>query len=164
MDRTFNGFSRHSRRISRTHKGTSKELEDLEKCRSSKQPQKLDDLIANTKQNLKGHGKAKSVWFHQRGFFELTDCKGQKKRFRVEDYITQRLQVLEQDDDHVAWQLLECRFAECEASAIAYLDALNASSSHPGPGAGSEDLDTEPPSEAPGAGSEDTDKEPPSEV
>ena len=158
MDRTFNGFSRHSRRISRTHKGTSKELEDLEKCRSSKQPQKLDGLIANTKENLKGHG-AKSVWFHQSGFFELTNCKGQKKRFRISGYETQRLEVLEQDDNHVAWKLLESRFAECEASAIAYLDALNASSSHPGPGAGSEDPDKEPPSE----GSEDTDVEPPSE-
>ena len=125
------------------------------KCRSSTQPQKLDDLIANTKQNLKGHGKAKSVWFNQRGFFELTDCKGQKNRFRISGYETQRLEVLEQDDNHVAWKLLESRFAECEASAIAYLDALNASSSHPGPGAGSEDPDKEPPSE----GSEDTDVE-----
>ena len=161
MDRTLNGFSRHSRRISRTHKGTSKELkelEDLEQCRSSKQHQKLDGLIANTKENLQGLG-AKSVWFHQAGFFELTNCKGQKNRFRVEGYITQRLEVLEQDDNHVAWKLLESRFAECEASAIAYLDALNASSSHPGPGAGSEDPDKEPPSE----GSEDTDVEPPRE-
>ena len=123
----------------------------------------MDDLLANTKQNLKGHGKAKSVWFHQRGFFELTDCKGQKKKFRVEDYRDQCLQVLEQPDHQAAWQILEYRFAECEASAIAYLDALNASSSHPGPGAGSEDTDKEPPSEAPGAGSEDTDVEPPSE-
>ena len=94
--------------------------------------------------------------------FELTDCKGQKKRFRVQDYRDQRLQVLEQDDNQ-AWQLLECRFAECEASAIAYLDALSASSSRPGPGAGSEDPDKEPPSEVPGAGSEDRDVEPPSE-
>ena len=48
-----------------------------------------------------------------------------------------------------------------EAAAIKYLDALSASSSPPGPGAGSEDPHKEPPSEVPG--SEDTDVEPPSE-
>ena len=147
MDRTLNGFSSHSRRSSRTHKGTSKELEDLEKSRSSKQPQKLDGLIANTKENLKGHG-AKSVWFHQSGLFELRTRQGQKKRFPVYDYKDQRLEVLEQPDDHPAWKLLESKFSVCEASAIAFLDASNASSSHPGP-------DKDPPSE----GSEDTDVE-----
>ena len=144
MGRTFNGFSRPSRRISRTHKETSKELEDLETCRSSKQPQKLDGLIENTKGNLKAHG-AKSVWFHQSGIFELRTCQGQKKRFPVYDYKDQRLEVLEQPDDHPAWKLLESKFSVCEASAIAFLDASNASSSHPGP-------DKDPPSE----GSEDT--------
>ena len=128
-------------------RGPRRNWSTSKKSRSSKQPQKLDGLIENTKGNLKGHG-AKSVWFHQSGFFELTTCKGQKKRFRVSGYKDQRLEVLEQADDHPAWKLLESRVAECEASAIAFLDAQTASSSHPGP-------DKDPPSE----GSEDTDVE-----
>ena len=128
-------------------RGARRNWSTSKKSRSSKQPQKLDGLIENTKGNLKAHG-AKSVWFHQSGIFELRTCQGQKKRFPVDDYKDQRLEVLEQPDDHPAWKLLESKFSVCEASAIAFLDASNASSSHPGP-------DKDPPSE----GSEDTDVE-----
>ena len=95
--------------------------------------------------------------------FEVTTYGGRKRRLPAPDFSDKRLQALEHDDNQ-AWQVLEGCFADCEASAIEYLDALSASSSHPGPGAGSEDPAKEPPSEVSGAGSEDTDKEPPSEV
>ena len=104
-----------------------------------------------------------SLFGSRSGLFEVTTCDGQKNSFRVQDYSDQRLQVLEQDDNQQAWQLLECRFAECEASAIAYLDALSASSSPPGPGAGSEDREGTGGPRSDLEGAEDTDVEPPSE-
>ena len=61
--------------------------EDLEgtggprkKGRTSKEPQRLEELIAKTKQILKEHGKAKAVWFNRRGFFEAKACDGQHKK------------------------------------------------------------------------------------
>ena len=109
-------------------------------------------MIAKTKQILKEHGKAKAVWFNRRGHFEARTCDGQHTYFAVPDYRDQHLQVLEQDDNEEVWQLLQCRFAECEAAALEWLDGVSASISAPGP---SEVPDKEPPSEVPG--SEDMD-------
>ena len=131
--------------------------------RTSKEPQRLEELIAKTKQILKEHGKAKAVWFNRRGHFEARTCDGQHKYFAVPDYRDMHLQVLEQDDNEEVWQLLQCRFAECEAAAIAWLDSLSASSSPPGPGAGSEDREGTGGPRSDLEGAEDTDVEPPSE-
>jgi len=101
------------------------------------------------------------VYFLRSGCWEVRGCDGQKKRFWVPEY-DKRLR-LKSNDDEQAWQILLCRFAECEAAAIAYLDSLSASSSPPGPGAGSEDREGTGGPQSDLEGAEDTAVEPPSE-
>ena len=133
------------------------------KGRTSKEPQKLEDLIATTRQILKRHVKAKTVYFLRSCCWEVRGRDGQKKRFWVPEYDNKRLLLESNVDDAEAWQILLCRFAECEAAAIAYLDSLSASSSPPGPGAGSEDREGTGGPRSDLEGAEDTDVEPPSE-
>ena len=78
--------------------------------------------------------------------FEVTTDQGQKW-FAVANYIAMHRQVLEQDNNDQAWQVLQGSFAECQANAVEFLNAKSASSSHPVHGAGPADPDEEAPNE-----------------